>query len=134
MSVELGNAIRFLGYSVERQNLEPGDTLTLVFYWESLAPSDVDYTIFVHLRDSNNASRVGADHQPYDGAVPTTQWRVGAVIKDVVKLDLPADLPSGEYQVAVGMYRLDTLERLPVVGDTSGENAIILKNFQLGDE
>lgn len=133
MAVELGNAIRFLGYSVETQNPKPGGALTLVLYWESLALLDVDYTIFVHLRDSNNVSRVGADHQPYEGAAPTTRWKVGAVIKDVVKIDIPADLPPGEYQVAVGMYRLDTLERLPVTGDTSGENAIILKNFYLGD-
>jgi hypothetical protein len=48
------------------------------------------------------------------------------VIKDVVWLDLPAALPVGEYRLLVGMYRVDTMERLPVVGDASGENAIDL--------
>jgi hypothetical protein len=85
-----------------------------------------DFTIFVHLRDANNDTRLTADHRPYDGYVPTTKWRPGAVIKDTSWIELPADMPPGEYTLYVGMYRVDTLERLPVQGDTSGENALQL--------
>jgi len=111
---------------LDSQNAKPGDRLFLTLYWQSLQPLETDYTIFVHLRDLGNITRLAADHRPYDGVAPTTHWTVGAVVKDVVWLDLPADLSSGEYRLLVGMYRLDTMERLPVMGDTTGENAVEL--------
>ena len=123
---QLGESIRFLGYTIQPNQPVAGQRLTLISFWNAVAPIDTDYTIFTQLRDANNNTVVGADHQPYEGAVPTGAWRIGAVIRDVVHLDLPADLPPGDYTLAVGMYRLDTLERLPLVDDTSGENAILL--------
>jgi hypothetical protein len=126
MQVEFEEPLRFLGHTLDSQNAKPGDRLSLTLYWQSLQPLDTDYTIFVHLRDLGNITRLVADHRPYDGVVPTTHWTVGAVVKDVVWLDLPADLSSGEYRLLVGMYRLDTMERLPVMGDTTGENAVEL--------
>jgi hypothetical protein len=131
MQVEFARPVRFLGYTFDAQNVSPGDRLPLVLYWRALATLDTDYTVFVHLRDMNNVTQASADHQPYDGVVPTTRWRAGAVVKDVVWLDLPADLPPGEYRLLVGMYRVDTLERLPVMEDTSGENAVDLGTVQI---
>ncbi|MCB0168121.1 MAG: hypothetical protein KDI79_28090, partial [Anaerolineae bacterium] len=78
------------------------------------------------LRDANNNTLLGADHQPYEGTVPTGSWRIDAVVRDVVHLTLPPDLPPDDYKLAVGMYRLDTLERLPLLDDSSGENALLL--------
>jgi hypothetical protein len=132
MQVEFEGPVRFLGYTFDAQDAEPGNRLPLVLYWQSMAGLDTDYTIFVHLRDLHNVTQVSADHQPYDGVVPTTRWRAGAVVKDVVWLDLPADLPPGEYRLLVGMYRVDTMERLPVMGDSSGENAIDLGTVRIG--
>jgi hypothetical protein len=129
MQVEFEGPVRFLGYSFDAQHTRPGDRLPLVLYWQALANLDTDYTVFVHLRDLHNVTQTSADHQPYDGVVPTTHWRAGAVVKDVVWLDLPADLAPGEYRLLVGLYRVDTLERLPVRDDTSGENAVVLTSF-----
>lgn len=123
---QLGEAIRFLGYTVQPDQPSAGQRLTLISFWKAVAPINADYTIFVQLRDANNATVVGADHQPYEGIVPTGSWRIDAVVRDVVHLDLPPDLPPGDYKLAVGMYRLDTQERLPLLNDTSGENAILL--------
>lgn len=67
-----------------------------------------------------------ADHQPYQGLVPTSTWPAGSVVQEVSWLALPPDLPAGTYDIYVGLYRPDTLERLPLAGDTSGENAVIL--------
>ncbi|MCB9100941.1 MAG: hypothetical protein H6632_15490 [Anaerolineales bacterium] len=123
---QLGEAIRFLGYSVQPDHPAAGQRLTLISFWKAIAPVDTDYTIFVQLRDANNNTILGADHQPYEGIVPTGSWRVDAVVRDVVHLDLPPDLPPGDYKLAVGMYRLDTLERLPLLDDAGGENALLL--------
>lgn len=100
--------------------------LYVSLYWQSLKPFPVDYKIFVHLRDSANNTVVNGDHLPYDNLVPTTIWPVGSTIKETIRLDLPANLGVGEYWLAVGMYDAASLVRLPVQGDTSGENALML--------
>ena len=37
---------------------------------------------------------------------------------DVHRLDLPPDLPPGDYEVQVGLYYWETLERLLVLDET----------------
>ncbi|MCG3206827.1 MAG: hypothetical protein FOGNACKC_00426 [Anaerolineae bacterium] len=125
-AIELGGIIRFLGHSTEPAQPEPGHQFFLTMYWESLAKTNINYSIFVQLRDGNNNTVASADHVPFQGTVPTSAWHPGSVIRDVDLLKIPPDLPPGDYRIAVGLYRTDTMERLPVSGDTSGENAIIL--------
>jgi hypothetical protein len=126
MWVEFEEPLRFLGYSLDFQSAKPGDRLPVVLYWQSLGTMDTDYTVFVHLRDSGNVTRAAADHRPFEGVVPTTRWIPGGVVKDVAWLELPPDLPVGDYRLWVGLYRVDTLQRLTVTQDVSGENAIEL--------
>jgi hypothetical protein len=47
-------------------------------------------------------------------------------------LTLPSDLPEAAYQIYVGLYDPKNLERLPLRGDTSGENALILGPLPVG--
>ncbi len=89
-----------------------------------------DYTIFIHLRDSQNNTVVNADHQPYHGLVLTTSWPIGKTIKETVRLTVPYDLSSGAYDIIIGMYSLETLERLPVI-DATGGDEIILEQITL---
>jgi hypothetical protein len=128
-AVDFGGAIRFLGHSFAM-----GQPAALTLFWESLAQTETDYTIFVQLRNANNNTVASADHTPFLGAVPTSRWLPGAVIKDVTYLDIPPNLPPGEYRLAIGLYRPDTGQRLPVSGDTSGENAILLGPITLSGQ
>jgi hypothetical protein len=50
-----------------------------------------------------------------DGEYPTDWWEAGETIADEHALDLRA-LPPGRYRLLIGMYRLDTGERLPAYG------------------
>jgi len=98
----------------------------VTLFWTPLAPIPDDYTVFVHVRDAQGANVAQRDAQPLGGDYPTHQWRAGETVIDPYRIDLPAGLPPGEYRILVGMYRLETMERLPVAGDTSGENVVIL--------
>ncbi|MCB0063777.1 MAG: hypothetical protein KDE19_16755, partial [Caldilineaceae bacterium] len=100
--------------------------LYVSLYWQSLTPLPVDYKIFVHLRDETNTTIVNGDHAPYDNLVPTTRWPVGSIVKETIRLELPFDLVPAAYQLFVGMYDPITQARLPVQGDISGENAVII--------
>lgn len=118
--------VKLVGVDVVPEDVGTSRAIYLSLYWLALQPFTTDYAIFVHLRDGNNDTLVNGDHQPYNNLVPTTRWPVGQVVKETIRLDLPPGLPEGEYQIVVGLYSLDTLERLPVNNDTSGENGVVI--------
>jgi hypothetical protein len=100
--------------------------MSLVLYWQALRPLPYDYTVFVHLRDANGRTLAQADHQPLAPVYPPTLWPAGETVRERSVLTLPEGVSPGSYGLWVGVYRLDTLERLPVIGDSSGENAVWL--------
>jgi len=117
----------FHGYNLPNTPARPGDTLPLTLVWEARRRPQTDYAIFVQVRDDQNNTLARADHQPYKALLPTSSWPAGTVLPETTWLSLPLDLPAGTYKIYVGLYRPDTLERLPLLNDTSGENALILE-------
>ena len=97
-----------------------------MLYWQALKPISYDYTVFVHLRDRAGHNVAQADHQPLAPVYPPTLWPVGETIRERSVLTLPEGIAAGTYDVWIGLYRLDTLERLPVVGGLSSDNAVSL--------
>ena len=128
LGVQLDDQVLLEGY-----DLTPvaDDSAYLSLYWRPLRPFEQDYTVFVHVRDEAGKTVINADHQPYDGRVPTGRWPVDSLIKETIRLPVPPDLPPSSYQIYVGMYLQDggDFKRLPVSADSSGENAVILPNF-----
>jgi 4-amino-4-deoxy-L-arabinose transferase-like glycosyltransferase len=113
-----GDAIRLLGYSVDPETVSPGENLVLTLYWESLAPVEDDYTVFVHLLGehtpaTNGPVSAGDDGQPDGGHYPTSSWRPGQIILDVHAMTVPPETPTGEYPLEAGVYLLATMGRLP---------------------
>jgi len=108
-TARLGDVAQLLGYRLASQSA--GFTLSL--YWRAEAPDGVDYTVFVHLLNAEGQMVVGQDGQPVGGRYPTGIWEPGEIIADERTFDT-GGLPSGKYQLEVGMYRLATGERLPV--------------------
>jgi hypothetical protein len=53
------------------------------------------------------------DGPPLKGDYPTSLWAAGETISDPHTVALPDDMPVDQYRLLVGMYRLDTMERLP---------------------
>jgi hypothetical protein len=103
---------------VDAEIVSPEETLHLILYWQALAPSAADYTVFTHLLGGHNPETggplwAGHDSQPCGGHYPTTTWQVGQVILDVHPLAVPAGTPPGDYQIEAGLYDLATMGRLP---------------------
>jgi hypothetical protein len=98
----------------------------LVLYWQARRPLPYDYSVFVHVRDAAGQTVAQADHLPLAPVYPPTLWPAGQLIRERSVLVIPPGTAAGTYQLWVGVYRLDTLERLPVTGDRSGEQAVRL--------
>ena len=116
-NTRLGEVLALRGYQLAPNPAHPGDALQLKLYWQADTALNEDFTVFTQLLDSSGALIAGQDSQPLAGHFPTSHWPPGEIITDPVSLPLPPDLPPGQYTLITGMYRLDTLERLPV-GDT----------------
>lgn len=97
--------------------LSADSPLAFTLYWESLAPVAEDYTVFVHLLKPEGTLAAGQDGQPLDGRYPTSFWAAGEIVAD--GREWQPNLPPGTYQLQVGLYRLESGERLPVTGPGS---------------
>jgi hypothetical protein len=114
-NVNFGNIIRLSGYDLRLTD----HILGLSLFWESLARTETDYTVFVHVLDeSGNLIRQG-DHAPAEGKYPTSLWEVGEIIQDSVEIPL-SKLASGRYSIIIGLYNQLTGERLMAAVSSTG--------------
>ena len=122
LDVTFGSGIRLLGYRLAADAVQPGGTLPVTLYWESTAPIDRDYSVFVHLLAENELVIAQRDTYPGRGARPTSMWLPGQAFADTIVLDVPrtAYAPSAA-QIELGLYNFDTGARLPVT-DASGSS------------
>ena len=92
-----------------------GGTLTVKLYWEAVQKPDRNYSVFVHLIDTQGQMVAQQDQAPGNGVdyLPL-QWLKGDIVADEWLIDLPQSLAPGEYQLRVGIYDPNTGNRLPV--------------------
>ncbi len=138
----LANGVELLGYQLFDKTgrpveVLPGDeALTLELYWRARQKVSRDYTVFAHLvgqaYNPLTAGPVWAGHdsQPVSEGYPTSQWFVDQVVVDRHPLVWDPSAPEGDYELEVGMYLLETMERVPIV-DGDGAREIILGRFPL---
>jgi len=91
-------------------------TLTLTLTWQAIAPVVNDYTVFVHVLDQDGTKVAQRDSRPCDGECPTDTWQPGVIVQDRHQLNLPVGSPTGPYNLAVGLYLLETGQRASVIG------------------
>jgi hypothetical protein len=110
----------------------PGETIHLTLEWESLAPAEESYTIFVHLIDLANRPLVTLDYTPLGGSTPThlwiPKWLPGQRMLDPYRLTLPSDLPPDTYLIEVGLYEMTGGRRLHIsdaAGNLRGDRYIL---------
>ena len=109
-----GGRIELLGFGLD-QPLTPGQTSVLTLVWRARRPVERDYTVFVHGVDGMGRRWAQHDKRPLGGSYPTNVWAVNEVIVDHYTLAVDADAPEG-LCLWVGLYLLETGERLPVNG------------------
>jgi mannosyltransferase len=119
LRADLGEQVRLLGYALSSETVSAGDTLLLTLYWQALAPITERYTVFTHLLDSKEQIQAQVDSEPQGGGLPTDQWSVGEIVQDNYAL-VVSETASGPHILEVGMYLLETLDRLPVHDPDTG--------------
>jgi hypothetical protein len=113
--VRFGGYVHLLGYELSRDELSRVQPLAVTVYWQAMAPVETSYTSFSHLVGPDGEIWGQQDGIPLGGARPTTSWVPGEVIVDRYEIPLSVGAPVGDYTLAVGLYDLQTMKRLPAM-------------------
>jgi len=121
-SYELGGQIVLVGYSFNRLE-QPEESIGVTLCWRAIAQMDEDYIVFVHLRDSAGELVSQHDSPPRQGYYPTLLWAPGDMVADEHYLNVAPQCLADDCEIYVGMYNLETLERLQVLDERGGRVA-----------
>jgi 4-amino-4-deoxy-L-arabinose transferase-like glycosyltransferase len=133
LPVSFGDAVELVAYEIVTPSVAAGEPVTVITAWhvtdpEALGPlSPARYgrraAIFVHMLSADG--RVVAQEDRLD--VPAWNWQSGDRFVQLHRFVPDTTLPSGEYELALGVYARPDLLRLPVLsGDEPAADHIIL--------
>lgn len=125
-----------LGYRLEPEEATPGEELQLTLYWMATFAQPVaeEYTVFVHLVDTSGQIIAQHDGEPVAGRVLTSTWRKGDTIRDTHRLEWQTQECTGPARAKVGLYSLQTLQRLPAYGSVDErllDDCIVLSEISI---
>jgi hypothetical protein len=106
-NVDFAQEIKLVGADLNSAS----NNLSLNLYWQALTQPEHAYTVFVHVLDSQGNLIAQQDNMPVHDQLLTSCWQPGEQVTDpyAVGLPIPGAQPAS---VEVGLYRLDTGERL----------------------
>jgi hypothetical protein len=105
-----GDEIQLDEYKLDQQ---PGN-LRITLSWRGLRHMRTDYHFFVHVYDPDTHTIVAQADAIPGGDPPTSYWWPGDSVAEKVTISLDG-VPAGTYRIAVGIYDLATMQRLPAI-------------------
>ena len=115
-----GQQIGLIGYDVQAT----ASQIDLTLDWAALVQPPHAYTVFAHVVDATGQSVGQQDNMPLHDQLPTSCWRPGEYISDPYTIKI-AENARGPFSIEVGLYRLETGERLPL-DDGSGSSVRLI--------
>ena len=119
VDIVYGDKMKLIGYELSSRRTQPGESLTLTLYWQSLTPMDDDYSIGIRVLDANGREIGKRDSYPGHGMLPTRLWYAGQIIRDEYWLPINADATPGLAKIQISLYSRATRRDLPA-SDTQG--------------
>lgn len=124
--VDWAGGISLLGYDLIVSADQPtgaGSRVGLYLYWLTAKPVTTPLKVFVHLLNPNGVLVAQHDSVPAMWTYPTLVWQPGEMIIDFHWI---SGVTPGVHTVVVGLYREDTGERWPVLGDSTQPDRVVL--------
>jgi hypothetical protein len=97
------DGVRLIGVDLDRELARAGERLRLGLFWQSVggAPGPVDVSLVVRRRGGEVLREWRGP--PVDGTYEMSAWKQGEIVRDTWDLVLPATLPAGDVELAVGL-------------------------------
>jgi len=112
-----GESITLESYALSADSVQPEDVLQLRLTWQTDAPLETRYKVFVQLLNANGVLVAQRDSEPGGGLALTTTWKTGESIIDNHALLLPDNLSPANYTLIIGLYNIDNPQQRLPVGD-----------------
>ncbi|MCX7680991.1 MAG: glycosyltransferase family 39 protein [Anaerolineae bacterium] len=124
LDVPFGEVARLIGYALSPPPFTSAAPITLTLYWQVLEEaSAADYLVFTHILAADGHLVGQHDGPPALGTRPSRGWVTGEIVTDVHPMTFREPY-SGPAYIEVGLYRQDTLERVPRADN--GETYLLL--------
>jgi hypothetical protein len=136
LAADFAGAFALLGYHMAQREVRPGEMIDLTLYWqvksaeiETPAPATAaPLAAFVHLSEADPADIVAQ----YDGwGTALTGLERGDVIIQPVRIQAPAGVPAGAYDLRLGLYSPQSLARLPVTSRQGAADFVTLSRLTI---
>lgn len=126
--------IRLEGYELTSSTVRRGDSFALLLYWTALGKIDKDYTVFVHLVNSEGEILLGDDSFPRNGNERTSAWRPNQFTADAHVISVPSTLAAANnYQIRIGLYDAKTMQRLRMEenNERAGKDEMVIQPLRI---
>lgn len=119
LSLNWANLVQLEGYEVSPPVVQPGQPLSLNFYWHSFTDKTFDQSLFLQLIDA-----AGNPINQWEGDAfreDMYRWRPAGILPSQHTLWLGAQTPPGPYLVRLGFFNPRSSQRLPLFKAEGGE-------------
>ena len=112
--------------------LDPGSTVWGVLQWQTATGLEDDYAISIRLYSDEGTAVFQEDIVLWNPAnhTPTSHWPSQEAVDSLFRLDLPAELPPGDYQLRLVVYNSETLIPTVEVGVWEPERLLVQLRLQ----
>lgn len=123
-----GDSIRLRAASFAKVEAQDQPTLRVQLRWSSEKSVDRNYSVFLHLVARSGERVAQSDGMPMNGRFRTADWPVSVEVVDERRLKLQSEIAEGCYEAWIGLYELESQQRLPARGKSTrhGYDAAIL--------
>lgn len=105
-----------IGYETPDDRYAPGDELPITVYWQVIAPTDDDLSLFLHAIAPDGREFGKVDSYPGGGTLRTSTWQAGAIYADSYHIPLDVEMQGAfPLRVQVGWWHYPTQTRISAV-------------------
>ncbi|MBC7258203.1 MAG: glycosyltransferase family 39 protein [Chloroflexi bacterium] len=101
--VILGGNLGLVAWQMDRQQASPGETVSIVAFWEAAGTVAADYDAAVALAGSDGAVVAEKVFSLGTSAYPTSAWGPGRPVRWVARVPVPAAVAPGTYVLKVAL-------------------------------
>ena len=124
--------MRLLGYDLGATSAQPGGQVTVTLFWEALAPMTRNWSVFVHLEDSNRIPAAQRDTYPGVGLLATHDLEPGRTFADRYVISIPENVYAPDrLNVVVGLYDYATCPACARMVTRTGDDHVQLGEIAL---
>ncbi|MBI5302084.1 MAG: glycosyltransferase family 39 protein [Chloroflexi bacterium] len=132
----LGNRIALLAFEPATTIVRAGEPLDVTIYWRAQEPTNVDARMFVGLFAADGTLVASSDELPIGNALGTSRWTPGEILREPIRVRVPAKTAPGDYTLRVALYDPRTNEPLDAPpGKWVAENGqVVLTNVRVTNQ